>query len=77
MAGVDIRTVAELMGHTSIQQTMRYAHLGQSHKAAAVERLADAGQLEAASDTRSDTSDFRDEQQRDGDNSEVIEGVVD
>ncbi len=31
MAGVDIRTVAELMGHRSIQMTMRYAHLAQQH----------------------------------------------
>lgn len=27
MAGVDLRTVAELMGHQQIQMTMRYAHL--------------------------------------------------
>jgi hypothetical protein len=27
MAGVDIRTVQELMGHKTIQVTMRYAHL--------------------------------------------------
>ena len=30
MAGVDIRTVAELMGHKTIQMTMRYAHLAPS-----------------------------------------------
>ena len=39
MAGVDLRTVAELMGHKGIQTTMRYAHLGPAHKLAAVERL--------------------------------------
>lgn len=27
MAGVDLRTLAELMGHKTIQMTMRYAHL--------------------------------------------------
>ena len=27
MAGVDIRTIAELMGHKKIQMTMRYSHL--------------------------------------------------
>jgi len=27
MAGVDIRTVGQLMGHATIQMTMRYAHL--------------------------------------------------
>jgi Phage integrase family len=40
MADVDIRTVAELMGHKSIQMTMRYAHLAPQHKLVAVERLA-------------------------------------
>ena len=39
MAGVDLRTVAELMGHKTIQMTMRYAHLAPAHKLAAVERL--------------------------------------
>ncbi len=39
MAGVDIRTVAELMGHNTIQMTMRYAHLAPEHNLAAVERL--------------------------------------
>jgi site-specific recombinase XerD len=27
MLGVDIRTVAQLMGHRTIHMTMRYAHL--------------------------------------------------
>jgi len=39
MAGVDIRTVQELLGHKDIKQTMRYAHLSPSHKRAAVEAL--------------------------------------
>jgi site-specific recombinase XerD len=39
MAGVDIRTVAQLMGHSTIQMTMRYAHLAPEHNSAAVERL--------------------------------------
>jgi integrase len=39
MADVDIRTVAELMGHKRIQMTMRYAHLAPEHKLVAVERL--------------------------------------
>lgn len=43
MMGVDIRTVAELMGHKSLQMTMRYAHLAPEHKAAAVARLDDFG----------------------------------
>lgn len=39
MAGVDIRTVAQLMGHSTIQMTMRYAHLAPEHTQAAVDRL--------------------------------------
>lgn len=39
MAGVDLRTVAELMGHSTIQMTMRYAHLAPQHNRAAVDRL--------------------------------------
>ena len=39
MAGVDIRTVAQLMGHSTIQMTMRYAHLAPEHNQSAVDRL--------------------------------------
>ena len=39
MAGVDLRMVAKLMGHKTIQMTMRYAHLAPEHNLAAVERL--------------------------------------
>ena len=39
MAGVDLRTVQELMGHKSIQMTVRYSHLTPKHTLAAVERL--------------------------------------
>jgi site-specific recombinase XerD len=39
MAGVDLRTVAELMGHKTIQMTMLYAYLAPAHNLAAVERL--------------------------------------
>ena len=39
MAGVDLRTVAELMGHKTIQMTMRYAHLAPAHQLSAVDRL--------------------------------------
>jgi hypothetical protein len=45
MAGVDLRTVAELMGHSSIQMTMRYAHLAPQHNRAAVDRLVPAVKL--------------------------------
>lgn len=39
MAGVDIRTVQELMGHKSITMTMRYAHLSPKHRTEALEKL--------------------------------------
>ena len=42
MAGVDLRTVQELMGHKSIQMTVRYSHLTPKHTLAAVEKLAGA-----------------------------------
>lgn len=41
MAGVDLRTVQELLGHKSIAMTVRYSHLAPSHTLAAVERLVD------------------------------------
>jgi integrase len=39
MAGVDLNTVRELLGHKSIAMTLRYAHLAPAHKAAAVEAI--------------------------------------
>ena len=38
MAGVDIRTVQELMGHSTITMTMRYAHLSPAHLRNAVNK---------------------------------------
>jgi len=39
MAGVDITTVKELLGHKTLTITLRYAHLAPSHKVRAVEIL--------------------------------------
>jgi integrase-like protein len=39
MAGVDLRTVQELLGHKTLEMTLRYSHLAPAHKASAVEKL--------------------------------------
>tara|TARA_R110002072_G_scaffold171703_7_gene325465 strand:+ start:175 stop:1413 length:1239 start_codon:yes stop_codon:yes gene_type:complete len=39
MAKVDLYTVKELMGHSTIQMTEKYAHLAPEHKASAVEKI--------------------------------------
>jgi site-specific recombinase XerD len=42
MAGVDLRTVGDLLGHRTFQMTLRYAHLAADHKQSAVDRLCDS-----------------------------------
>jgi hypothetical protein len=39
MAGVDLTTVKELMGHKTIAMTLRYAHHSTDHKQKAVQAL--------------------------------------
>ena len=39
MAGVDLLTVSELLGHSSLEMTQRYAHLSPGHKARAMALL--------------------------------------
>ncbi len=68
MAGIDLRTVQELMGHKTIAMTCRYAHLAPTHQLAAVERLAEVNraigsrkpepQTVRPTDTRIGTNDF-------------------
>ncbi len=41
MSGVEIITVSKLLGHKSIEMTMRYAHLSPNHKALAVRKMDD------------------------------------
>jgi integrase len=53
MAGVDIRTVQELLGHKTIAMTVRYSHLAPKHTLAAVERLDTP--TEEPTDTTTDT----------------------
>ena len=56
MAGVPIRTVAELLGHSEITTTMRHAHLAPDHLAAAVETLTVST---VQTDTATDTGNLR------------------
>ncbi len=39
MSGVDLNTVQELMGHKSLEMTLRYSHLSPDHKKRAVDIL--------------------------------------
>ena len=39
MAGVDLTSVQELLGHKSLNMTLRYAHLAPEHKTKAVKKL--------------------------------------
>ena len=48
MAGVDLHTVGELLGHRTAQMTKRYAHLSVNHKQSAVERIS---QVQSATET--------------------------
>lgn len=50
MAGVDLRTVQELLGHKTIAMTVRYSHLAPTHLREAVERL-----TAKSTDTTTDT----------------------
>ncbi|MGA3316414.1 MAG: site-specific integrase [Candidatus Korobacteraceae bacterium] len=60
MAGVDLRTVQQLMGHKAIQMTVRYAHLAPEHQMAAVERLCSVSStLQHPTDTTTDTTHFQ------------------
>jgi len=41
MAGVDLNTIRELLGHKTMTMTMRYAHLSDEHRKQAVDLLGD------------------------------------
>src|SRR5262249_13097869 len=61
MAGVDLRTVQELMGHKTVAMTLRYSHLSPKHQLNAVQRLVllTAGRSVSASDTSTNTSEIQ------------------
>ena len=63
MAHVDLRTVAELLGHRTLQMVVRYSHLAGEHQAAAVERLVDVGNKK---DIKSDTESSRANARKEG-----------
>lgn len=43
MRGVDLRSLAEILGHRTLQMVMRYTHLDDAHLRAAVETIGDLG----------------------------------
>lgn len=55
-SGADLRTVADLLGHTSLQMVMRYAHLQPGARSAAV-RLLDGNRNESGTKTGTRASD--------------------
>jgi integrase len=59
MAGVPLRTLAELLGHKTLAMVMRYAHLAPAHLRDAVERIAGT-----PTDTTTDTSRAETSEQR-------------
>jgi integrase len=59
MAGVPLLTIKELMGHKTIEMTMRYAHLSRQHTTAAVETL--QRRIEVAERHQSGTPTFLEE----------------
>jgi integrase len=56
MAGVVLHTVAELLGHRTLQMVMRYSHLAPEYQASVIDRLVNS---ENERDTKTDISAFQ------------------
>jgi len=39
MAGVDVRVIADILGHSTLQMVMRYTHLHDSHRQSVIEKI--------------------------------------
>jgi site-specific recombinase XerD len=52
MAGVDLRTVQELGGWSTLAMVQRYSHLSPEHKAEAVERMLEREPLKESAESR-------------------------
>jgi integrase len=51
MNGVDLKTVQELLGHSSLNTTMRYSQLAPDHRLRAIKTLDSAYQTDTKTDT--------------------------
>lgn len=51
MKGVDLETVADLLGHSTVRMTERYAHLSPRHRSRAIAVLDSANRTDTKSDT--------------------------
>ena len=43
MAGLDLRTIMEIIGHTTLEMLTKYTHLVTDHKRAAIKRISGLG----------------------------------